>query len=1011
MAEIHIPFVKGQHNEVDGKLLPQGLFVSVSNVRYERDARLGMRHALQKDNTSGAPDPNAVRAMIPFRKKHIVSINTSNPPQAVRYANGFYTQVMASPVAANVSAGIAGTLGVPRVSRVQANGSSNAFQSTDICAVGQRLFVSYCAASPPVHVMLDLATGAQLLNLTLPDNPLMAKWAVISGVPVLFYVRNSSNAIQFASFNATIGSPIATGTCVTAFTGRAIYFDVSAGGSAAEAYLAYQSAANTVTFGTVDSGGVFTLLSTVTTTASENRCAISPAGVNPTIDVVLAVIDGATTYVGDLKRALFRRGTGFIAAFAAVTSTNRISGYPVAGPHPNATYNYMIAANQAAGANGNDYSVQIYAGGTAVVDIVDNMYLISKPFSQQGWAYCFCGDVDLATATPGASYAIALPPRLNSQAIMAETVILDGVSQQVKTTAAVPPDPRRQFATVAALDADPNLTAVIGSLPFASSLTVGYALVRIESGPFAPSFQAAQLNGETVLSGPRIMRYDGQAVLDVDFAETPLITSSAQGVGGSLTAASTYQYVVVWEWTDVLGYRHRSKPSLPITITLTAGNQSTTIWITTPQITGKINGNSTSDIFAVVYRTLAGGTIFYQATIVAGGPGGTVVTDALPDTSIRVNQVLYTQGARGGLSGIQENDSPPPAQWCCAGSNRVLLGGMDNRAQLQWSKLQFAGEPISWTNNAPWRAVLDADITGVTHLDGTWIAFTSSSIWTITGDGPDDTGAGSFAPPTRLPSDIGCIDGKSIILTGEGVFFQGALDRLYLLPRGGGAPVWIGQPVRDTLALFPYISATAFDQDSSLVYFACTDTAGASGRLLIYDIRIREWYVDSFFARAIKALAIYDGLLVVDGSIIESTTSYQDTDGSSTSNVQGQVTTGDIRPFGALGWGRIRRIQILGETRDQTNGWILSLDVSYDSGRNFTDGAFWSNFNIATSLGDTIDGADHMLTQPRCDGVRVRLTISSGAPGGSATMVLNGLSMEIYQAAGLKRQPNTMRSP
>jgi regulator of extracellular matrix RemA (YlzA/DUF370 family) len=554
----------------------------------------------------------------------------------------------------------------------------------------------------------------------------------------------------------------------------------------------------------------------------------------------------------------------------------------------------------------------------------------------------------------------------------------------------------------------------MGPLPLGTDSDAGFGLIRIEAGDFVETFASASLNRQLFFSGPIVSVYDGQTLLDDGSPRLPVIESGAGTIiGGGAMPLGTFLYTVVFEWIDGLGYRHLSAPSLPFSVTLAGAQNAATVEVTIPAVTPKTIGNAARQMAVRLYRTQAGGTIFYDvanATYTIGQNFFLSCVDTFSDTTIATHEILYTQGARGGLSGLHERDCAPAARYITAGSSRLLLGGMDNPYQVQWSLLQFDGEPMYWANDAQWRATVDGRISAVAELDGTWIIGTLDTIWTVNGDGPDDNGAGSFGLPKRLPSSVGILSHKSIIKFGGGLLYQSRRG-FELIPRGGGEPQWIGEPMRDTLLLFPYVTAAVFNQAEQVAYWAVCDASATVGRLIVYDVVLREWYVDTFYGRVIRALSVYDGKLVIDGAIRESSAWTDDDTGAKTDAVAAiaSLVTGDLRPFGPTGWGRIKKTQILGEARDVGVSWSLTLDVSYDSGQTFSESATpWPVASLATAPGDAIDGADHAFIIQRTNRIRLRFGIS--APSPTEGMVFHGVQLEIAPADGSKRQPSSMRA-
>jgi len=178
--------------------------------------------------------------------------------------------------------------------------------------------------------------------------------------------------------------------------------------------------------------------------------------------------------------------------------------------------------------------------------------------------------------------------------------------------------------------------------------------------------------------------------------------------------------------------------------------------------------------------------------------------------------------------------------------------------------------------------------------------------------------------------------------------------------------------------------------------------------LIVYDIRIGEWYVDNFYNRAIKTLAVYNGKLVIDGDIFETAVFTDDDTGAKADAIVPTLTTGDIRAFGMNGWGRYRKVQLEGEARDVSVAWSVTMDVSYDSGKTFTTEATWTRANIAAAIDDAIEGAEHFFLTQKTPSIRLRFSVSSPSP--TEGLIFNGLTLEVFPQGGIERKANNMRA-
>lgn len=1054
MSEIHIPFTHGQHEETDAKLLPQGLFSSLQNVRYRKDARLAARNAFRHDTANAAFSEANVLGVGKFDQQHHIvlqkRLGDDQPPVWARHVNGIYTDGT-SPLG-SLANQQAGSVGVPQILPLQVGSMANlidAIASSDCLALGGFLWVVVSAyrqgttrdPAPQINwfnsymllFKIEPATGAVLNTQYLgSDVASNLKLVNMNGNIGIFYADNA-NHVRYQEYNTTPTILVAPVTVVTTVAGLAPYFDVCAGAAATVAWLVYNSAANTLSFGDVSTAGAFTLKNTVATT-NTGRPSIARRGLNPTDDCVIVWNDGATFVTGTTKYTIYRRSTNtFTTATTtlAIPYTGSALGYPVVAE---STLDDWLAAWNVTITAGTlpvpvDAMFQTTAGQTAHSTFGN--YVVSRPFTfgTSNFIGMLATDRSLVFSfptptTPGAYFLYDADTPANVPDPSAEAVfaIDSATPYDIQTGGSIYVENRRSMQAVPAIGIEPALGgAAMVALPFASDERGGWGLVRFEYGQYEEMFQTAALNGQLFISGSRILQYDGASLVESGFT-TPRILTITPFAGTGAIANGTYSLVAVYEWHDALGNRHQSPPSDPFSVTMAGANTGMTVTVSPPLASirnANVPGGSLTAQTTVVlkiYRTTLLAVSVYQdsgatiSTTLGSFRPGFTATLLSNDATVSLLETLYTQGARGGLSGVLENDLPPPARYIWAGSDRLILGHTDNPSQYQLSKLKFPGEPINWSNTPAYRGNVDKPITGVAEMDGVYFIGTRDAIWNVGGQGPDDNGAGgTFDTPVRLPSDVGFYSAASLLLTGSGLFFQGAVDRIYVLPRGGGAPQWIGQPVRDTLALFPWITSSAYDQDSGLVYFAAVNTAGTLGRLLVYDTRIGEWSVDNVLSRAIRSLAIYNGLLVIDGSIVESTTSYQDSDGSSTASVIPTLVTGDVRPFGQLGLGRVRRVELLGEARDVTTAFSVTLDVSYDSGKTYGESVSWPIGNLALAIGDTINGADHALARPRLGG-NVRYRWSWSTPSATEGIIWHGMSLDAYQAPGLKRAAGSARA-
>lgn len=1050
MASITIPFNKGVHEEADAKLLPQGLFTVAQNVRSKKDGRIAVRNAYRHDTTNAAFSEANVLGVGKFDQQHHLilqkRLGDDQPPAWARHLGSTYAAGTSWTGA--VATQQAGSVGVPALLPIKSGTMANLVDqvaSSDSLVIGGFLFVVVCAykagttKAPSQQIgwfngyalllKIDPGTGAVLKELFFTaDVASNAKLVNINGNIGIFWADDADHVRFFSCDTTNLTTLVVSTTVITTVAGIAQYFDVCTGATATTTWLVYNSAANQLSFGDVSTAGVFAIKSTIATT-NNSRPGIARRGLNSTDDVVIIWNDGAAFATGTTKYTIFRRSTGlFPTATTNLTTfyTTASLGYPLINESSLDDWTAAWNTNVSNTTPPCDAMWQTTAGQTPHVAF--GVYAVSKPFTfgASNFIGIVTADQKTVPAFPGiitaGSYYLydndtpagAADPTCEGVFAISQATPFDTSSSTDRYV-----ENRRTIQAVTAAGIEPALSgAAMVALPLTSDERGGWGLVRWEYGQYEEMFQTAALNGQLHVSGSRILQYDGGSLVESGFPVPVIVSATPSAAAGSIPNG-TFSLVAVYEWYDALGNRHLSPPSLPVSAVMAGANNTLTVIVSPPAASVRDLANVTlnvqSKLSVRIYRTTLTTNTVYQdgAGVINTGFGsfqsGFSVVLTAADATVATQEVLYTQGVRGGLSGVLQNDRPPPARYIWAGSDRLIIGHTDSPTQYQLSKLKFSGEPITWSNTAAYSGNVDKPITGVAEMDGTYFIGTRDAIWTVSGQGPDDNGGGgTFDTPHRLPSDAGFYSGGSLVLTGAGLFFQGAVDRIYVLPRGGGTPQWVGQPVRDTLASFPWVTSAAYDEDSSLVYFACVNTAGTQGRLLVYDTRINEWFVDNVLNRAIRSLAILNGLLVIDGSIIESTTSWQDSDGSSTASVLPVLTTGDIRPFGQAGWGRFRKAQILGESRDVSVAWSMTLEVSYDSGKTFGETATWARASLGTAIGDAFDMAEHYFVTQKADSVRLRLSMTT--PSATEGLVFNGLVLEVYGAPGTKRNPNSLKA-
>jgi len=474
--------------------------------------------------------------------------------------------------------------------------------------------------------------------------------------------------------------------------------------------------------------------------------------------------------------------------------------------------------------------------------------------------------------------------------------------------------------------------------------------------------QMAKVAGELLISGGLPLTYDGRTMGEIGFAECPIVLFSSTATNGSLTQLTTYQVKAVWKCYNGQNLVARSQPSPPLSQTLTGADDAISWLVTTPHSLRRHRAFRDQSLTVVVelYRTIGNGANFQLDVVQAidvndDSAAPVTLTSSRSDTSLSDNAVIYSDE-----SGL-EISAPFPFSYVSPARDRAFAGGTPDAATWLMSDLLIPGRQVSFAfAKAAYTQRANQAITAVAAFEQVGLVWSQDEIQQVPGRGPERSGTGEFDSMIGVPTPGGCIDWRSVIVAPPGAFFQMATDKLMLLARaqtgaGAGEVSWVGQPVRETLAAFPVITAAVHIRSQMAVAFACNAADGLSGRILIYDLRRSLWFVDNV-GGPVSALAELDGRLVwLSSGVIYQ----QDAAPGTGTFISLTLESGLVRIKEALGWGRVYKIGLLGTAAGPCT---LQALIDYDDGAGFvslgsetfagTEGAFerfWSLANQKAS--------------------------------------------------------------
>lgn len=500
---------------------------------------------------------------------------------------------------------------------------------------------------------------------------------------------------------------------------------------------------------------------------------------------------------------------------------------------------------------------------------------------------------------------------------------------------------------------------------------------------------ASNFAGGTELAGGFAARYDGERVTESGFLDFPCVWGEAVAAG-ALTGS--YNYVAVFKRVDASGHITYSRTSEVFSVTLAAENCR--IHITPPAVTSKESDIYTVETSVELYRTTSGGTQYHFLaeydpsttidTIQAYRANEYFFVDDVPDATLQANGLLYRQPGTAGTA--LDRYAPPASTFSCSHKDRLfMVEALGKRvfyssfyvdSEAPWFNPNFFIQPHGGSG----------PITGLASMDGRLFIFKRDAIFVVDGDGPPENGGNGseFSPPTRLSSEFGCINGRSICVTPEGVVYRSNRG-IELLTRSL-AVKWIGDRVQNTVRSYPGTEGAVLDKDSRVRIFI-SDSDGSqvpvTGVEVIYDLSSDCWSTSKYWIPTYGAPVTAVASFQRDGERKVALTSplgqqgvYQlnEDQGYDLTNsvIPWTFETGWVRPTGAQGRHRFHDALILAKRRGAHK---LKASLAYDY-ESYEQSRIWDDTYLKNTLIEV--NIQPKITQPVTFRLKVEETTATG---------------------------------
>ncbi len=312
------------------------------------------------------------------------------------------------------------------------------------------------------------------------------------------------------------------------------------------------------------------------------------------------------------------------------------------------------------------------------------------------------------------------------------------------------------------------------------------ATVGFQDLVFGGLGQAVEHASELLLPGPLATSFGGYSLGENGISlapEQPTVSAGTFG-GAGLTLDGIYNHVIVFERTMPNGDIVKSAVSVPSPTVTLSGSQNQITLATVP-----LHMTTYGDIIISIYRNImqpGGGTdgIHYKVTDdlapLYNDDGSLTVSfvDHVPDTTIAVNEVLYTD------QGFVNRIPCPPFSCGCVFENRIVVAGIDGAIWFSGQKEE--GVAIWFSDNPAFRIAMPSsdEIKQLVALDMRIGILCEKSMWAVPGGGfPSTDGLGSnLSAPQALPFTNGAT-GFSAIFPG-GALYSSNAGNAWVLSRG-----------------------------------------------------------------------------------------------------------------------------------------------------------------------------------------------------------------------------------
>lgn len=293
--------------------------------------------------------------------------------------------------------------------------------------------------------------------------------------------------------------------------------------------------------------------------------------------------------------------------------------------------------------------------------------------------------------------------------------------------------------------------------------------VRVGDLSMLPEVVSVQYGKSVYFPGSAVRNWDGIELGDAGFQDYPIVASTANTTGGSLTTSGTYYFRVYAVRYNRRGERFQSAAITSDVVTLSGGENKVALTVLT------VPSTNHDDVVLEVYRTEDLGTTFYLEGTIANSMamGSVTYYSTISDADLRLNQADPHAPGVGQLAEIEEFGPVGCAVLAVSGDRLWAIGGQVPAGVAQFSKLKEEGEGAGFDALAGFQTI-DTEggaLTAIHALNDTTVIHQERRLFVVAGTGPDNYGRGGFTVPQITLAD-GAVS-QHTCLTQQGAHFWG----------------------------------------------------------------------------------------------------------------------------------------------------------------------------------------------------------------------------------------------